>query len=374
MEKAKVYFTDFRSTNGIDMPSKLKKLIRMAGIDKIDFEGKFVAIKIHFGEPGNVSFIRPNYAKAVADVVRELGGKPFLTDCNTLYPGYRRNALDHIDAAQLNGFNEITTGCHVIIADGLKGTDEAYVPVKNGELVQEAKIGRALMDADIVISLNHFKGHEMMAFGGAIKNLGMGGGSRAGKLEQHSLGTPYVDQDKCRGCGVCLKHCGSDAIYIEGKKAHIDADKCAGCGRCIGNCNFDAIRAVEDAALLDLGKKMAEYTQAIVQDRPQFHINLIMDVSPCCDCCSWNDAPIIPNVGMLASFDAVAIDQASLDKSCEVAANPNSVLGDNMAKPGYVDLGDPFTNTEPSVEWKGTLAHAEKIGLGTREYELVVMK
>jgi len=374
MEKAKVYFTDFRSTNGIDMPSKLKKLIRMAGIDKIDFEGKFVAIKIHFGEPGNVSFIRPNYAKAVADVVRELGGKPFLTDCNTLYPGYRRNALDHIDAAQLNGFNEITTGCHVIIADGLKGTDEAYVPVKNGELVKEAKIGRALMDADIVISLNHFKGHEMMAFGGAIKNLGMGGGSRAGKLEQHSLGTPYVDQDKCRGCGVCLKHCGSDAIYIEGRKAHIDADKCAGCGRCIGNCNFDAIRAVEDAALLDLGKKMAEYTQAIVQDRPQFHINLIMDVSPCCDCCSWNDAPIIPNVGMLASFDAVAIDQASLDKSCEVAANPNSVLGDNMAKPGFVDLGDPFTNTEPSVEWKGTLAHAEKIGLGTREYELVVMK
>ena len=374
MEKAKVYFTDFRSTNGIDMPSKLKKLIRMAGIDKIDFEGKFDAIKIHFGEPGNVSFIRPNYAKAVADVVRELGGKPFLTDCNTLYPGYRRNALDHIDAAQLNGFNEITTGCHVIIADGLKGTDEAYVPVKNGELVKEAKIGRALMDADIVISLNHFKGHEMMAFGGAIKNLGMGGGSRAGKLEQHSLGTPYVDQDKCRGCGVCLKHCGSDAIYIEGRKAHIDADKCAGCGRCIGNCNFDAIRAVEDAALLDLGKKMAEYTQAIVQDRPQFHINLIMDVSPCCDCCSWNDAPIIPNVGMLASFDAVAIDQASLDKSCEVAANPNSVLGDNMAKPGFVDLGDPFTNTEPSVEWKGTLAHAEKIGLGTREYELVVMK
>ena len=375
MERSKVYFTDFRSTNGIDMPSKLKRLIRMAGIDKIDFEGKFVAIKMHFGEPGNVSFLRPNYARAVADVIRELGGRPFLTDCNTLYPGYRKNALDHIDAAQLNGFNEQTTGCHVIIADGLRGTDEALVPVKNGELVKEAKVGRALMDADIVISLTHFKGHEMAGFGGAIKNIGMGGGSRAGKMEQHSHGTPYVDQEKCRGCKQCRKHCGQNAIsYGPDRKAHIDPELCAGCGRCIGNCNFDAIRAKEDIALLDLGRKMAEYTQAIVQDRPNFHISLIMDVSPCCDCCSWNDAPIIPNIGMLASFDPVALDQACLDLSCKVAANKNSVLGENMAKPDFVDYGDPFTNTEPSVEWKGTLAHGEKIGLGTREYELVTMK
>ena len=179
MEKAKVYFTNLRTYAKESQLDKLKRLIRRAGIEQIDFENKFVAIKIHFGELGNLSFLRPNYARAVADVVKELGGKPFLTDCNTLYVGSRKNALEHIDCAYQNGFTPYATGCHVIIADGLKGTDETLVPVKNGEYVKEAKIGHALMDADIVISLTHFKGHEQAGFGGCMKNLGMGGGSRA---------------------------------------------------------------------------------------------------------------------------------------------------------------------------------------------------
>lgn len=137
-------------------------------------EDKFVAIKIHFGEPGNLAFLRPNFAKAVADVVKEQKGLPFLTDCNTLYVGRRKHALEHIDAAYENGFSPFSTGCNVIIADGLKGTDEVDVPVVGGELVKEAKIGRAIMDADIFISLSHFKGHECTGFGGAIKNIGMG--------------------------------------------------------------------------------------------------------------------------------------------------------------------------------------------------------
>lgn len=170
MEKAKVYFTDMRTGyGGLSLPQKLAKLIKAAGIGNIDFNKKFAAIKIHFGEPGNVSYLRPNYAKAVADVVKEFGGMPFLTDCNTLYVGRRKHALEHITAAYENGFSPFSTGCHVIIADGLKGTDEAYVPVPGGEVVKEAKIGKALMDADIIISLNHFKGHEAAGFGGAIK-------------------------------------------------------------------------------------------------------------------------------------------------------------------------------------------------------------
>ena len=180
MEKSKVYFANFRATVRENIQQKLVRLMKTAGMDAIDFNNKYVAVKIHFGEPGNLAYLRPNYAKTVVDFVKSLGGKPFLTDCNTLYVGSRKNALEHIDTAYQNGFTPYATGCQIIIADGLKGTDEALVPVEGGEYVHEAKIGQALMDADIVISLTHFKGHEQAGFGGAMKNLGMGGGSRAG--------------------------------------------------------------------------------------------------------------------------------------------------------------------------------------------------
>ncbi len=188
MEKAKVYFTDFRTIVGTSQCEKLKKLCRKAGIADIDFKDKFTAIKMHFGELGNCAYLRPNYVRAVADVIRELGGVPFLTDCNTLYPGSRKNAIDHLTNAEMNGFNTVTTGCHVLIADGLRGTDDVEVPVRNGEYCKTALIGRTLMDADILVSLSHFKGHECTGFGGALKNIGMGGGSRAGKMQQHNDG------------------------------------------------------------------------------------------------------------------------------------------------------------------------------------------
>ena len=192
MNKSKVYYTNLRVKPGDSLLMKLERLIRAAGIDTIDFAGKFTAIKIHFGEPGNLAYLRPNYAKAVADVVKSLGGKPFLTDCNTLYVGARKDALEHMESAYTNGFSPFSTGCHIIIADGLKGTDEVYVPVKGGEYVKEAKIGRAVMDADVFLTLSHFKGHECTGFGGALKNIGMGCGSRAGKMEMHSAGKPHV--------------------------------------------------------------------------------------------------------------------------------------------------------------------------------------
>lgn len=374
MEKSKVYFTDFRTHVGVSLTEKLQRLIKKAGITDIDMDGKFVAIKMHFGELGNLSYLRPNYAKAVADVVKECGGKPFLTDCNTLYPGSRKNALEHLDCANINGFNTITTGCQIIIGDGLRGTDDITVPVRNGEYCKEAYIGRAVMDADIFISLTHFKGHESTGFGGAIKNIGMGCGSRAGKMQQHNSGKPIVHDDLCRGCRRCAKECGSDAIIYENGKAVINQDICKGCGRCIGACAFDAIENQNWDANEILGRKMAEYSQAVCDGRPTFHISLVRDISPNCDCHGENDAPILPDVGIFASFDPVALDQACVDACLHATPMPNSQLSDNLADPHWHHHHDNFLDSNPNVRWKETLEHAEKIGLGTREYELINMK
>lgn len=391
---AKVYFTNLRTHGRESQLDKLKRLIKRAGIGQIDFENKFVAIKIHFGELGNLSFLRPNYARAVADVVKELGGMPFLTDCNTLYVGSRKNALEHIDCAYQNGFTPYATGCQVIIADGLKGTDETLVPVKNGEYVKEAKIGHALMDADVVISLSHFKGHEQAGFGGTMKNLGMGGGSRAGKMEQHAAGKPSVHTEACIGCHACERICAHGAVSFEGTRerelangkavtvsvAHIDHDRCVGCGRCIGACNQDAIEADYDAAADVLNCKIAEYTQAIVQDRPCFHISLAIDVSPNCDCHAENDTPIVPDIGMFASFDPVALDQACIDAALAMPAMPNTELTemrDRLEAAGEVPercAHDHFNMTHPDTNWRSMIEHAEKIGLGTSDYELIEVR
>ncbi|MBS5879191.1 MAG: DUF362 domain-containing protein [Clostridium sp.] len=377
MEKAKVYFTDFRTVAyGDGLPAKLKKLMRRAGVGTIDMEGKFVAIKMHFGELGNISYLRPNYAKAVADLVKEEGGKPFLTDCNTMYPGSRKNALEHLYCAWENGFTPMTVGCPVLIGDGLKGTDDIAVPVVGGEYVKEAKIGRAVMDADVFISLSHFKGHETTGFGGAIKNIGMGCGSRAGKAEQHSNGKPSIDAARCRGCRKCRRECANDGLVFDAEtgKMTVDLAHCVGCGRCLGACNFDAIEFREDDAVEVLNRRMAEYAKAVVDGRPHFHVSLIVDVSPYCDCHGENDAPILPNIGMFASFDPLALDQACADACLAANPLPGSRLSDNMARQGFVDLGDHFRNTTPESDWESCLVHAEKIGLGTREYELITVK
>ena len=375
MEKSKVYFTDFRARPVYNLLQKLQRLIKEAGINNIDFENKYVAIKIHFGEPGKLAYLRPNNSKAVADVVKELGGKPFLTDCNTLYVGGRKNAIDHIDAAYQNGFTPYSTGCHVIIADGLKGTDESYIDI-DGEYVKTAKIGRAIMDADIVISLNHFKGHELAGFGGAIKNVGMGCGSRAGKMEMHSNGKPSVYAPKCKKCKQCKKICAHSAIsYDEEGIAHIDHSKCVGCGRCIGICNFDAVKSASDATSDILNMKMVEYALAVVKDRPQFHISLICDVSPNCDCHAENDAPIVPNIGMLASYDMVALDKACIDLVNKQSAFEKSAITDNLKKYNLDKFKfDNLAMNHPSTNWKSQIEHAEKLGLGNSEYELIEIK
>ena len=376
MEKSKVYFTDFRTKLGEGLPTKLKRLIKDAGIGQIDMDNKFVAIKMHFGELGNLGFLRPNYAKAVADMVKELGGKPFLTDCNTLYPGSRKNALEHLECAWENGFTPLSVGCPVIIADGLKGTDDITVPVIGGEHIKEAKIGHAIMDADVFISLTHFKGHEMTGFGGAIKNIGMGCGSRAGKKDQHINGKPHIIEEQCRGCLRCQRECANDGLLFDDvkKKMTINTENCVGCGRCLGACNFNAIEFSNWSASEELNCRMAEYTKAVIDGRPSFHISLIVDVSPNCDCHCENDAPILPNIGMLASFDPLALDQACVDACMAATPLANSQLSNNMAKSDFIDHYDHFTNSTPESEWRTCLNHAEKIGIGSREYDLIVIK
>ncbi len=369
MEKSNVYVTSFKASGHENLLQKLHRLMKTAGFESIDFTDKYTAIKIHFGEYGNLAFLRPNYAKVVADYVKELGGRPFLTDCNTLYVGSRKNALDHLETAYLNGFSPYQTGCHVLIGDGLKGTDETIVPIQ-GEYVKEAKIGHAIMDADVFISLTHFKGHEMAGFGGTLKNIGMGCGSRAGKMEQHCDGKPVVGGN-CIGCGACSRICAHDAPLIQNGKAVINQEKCVGCGRCLAVCPKDTIRAHFSDSIAMLNYKMAEYSLAVCKDRPCFHVSLICDVSPNCDCHSENDIPIIPDIGMLASFDPVALDQACADLCNQSTPIQESILGENLEKHGNKEKHDHFYMTHPDTEWKSCLAHAKKIGLGTDEYELI---
>ncbi|MBQ6430613.1 MAG: DUF362 domain-containing protein [Oscillospiraceae bacterium] len=368
MEKSKVYFTNMRIVGGECLTDKLVRLCKTAGIGEIDFKDKFTAIKMHFGEDGNLAFLRADYARAIVELVKSMGGRPFVTDANTLYVGSRKNALDHLDVAFKHGFNPLSLGCHTIIADGLKGTDEVEVPV-DGDYVKSAKIGRAIMDADVVISLTHFKGHEGTGFGGALKNLGMGSGSFDGKKEMHTSEKPKVQEDVCVGCGVCADNCAHGGVTVADGCAVIDHARCVGCGRCVGVCPTGAMIPAAIDALELLSRKVAEYACAVCKGRPCFHVSLLIDVSPFCDCYGSNDAPVIPDVGMFASFDPVA-----LDKACADAANKQHALADSLLGELHPAEGaDHFHTMHPDTNWEAGIEQAEKLGLGTADYELITM-
>lgn len=373
MDKSKVYFTNLRTTPSSNLLDKMERLVKRAGITNIDFKNQFVAIKIHFGEPGNLAYIRPNYAARMATLLRSLGAKPFLTDCNTLYSGRRSNAVDHLESAMENGFNPISAKCEVIIADGLKGTDYREIEI-NGEYCKAPKIGAAIVDADIVLTMNHFKGHEQTGFGGALKNLGMGCASVGGKLELHSASQPIVDRENCKSCNICVKHCAHDAIHLDGSKiATIDYEKCVGCGQCVALYQYDAAVMGDGDTSERLNYKIAEYSKAVLLDKPNFHISFIMNVSPECDCWNHNDAAIVPDLGIAASFDPVALDKACADI---VINAPILETGNRLSDSPHHDHlegCDKFHIMHPETNWQAGLEHAEKIGLGTQEYELITV-
>jgi uncharacterized protein len=371
MKTAKVYFTNLRTDPRHNLLDKMEQLVKKAGISTIDFNNRFAAIKIHFGEPGNVAYIRPNYAARMANLLRSLGAKPFLTDSNTLYSGRRSNAVDHLQSAMENGFNPISAQCQVIIADGLKGLEYREIEI-NGKYCKAPKIGTAVADADIIISMSHFKGHEQTGFGGALKNLGMGCASVGGKMELHSASQPMINTQNCTSCGICVKYCAHDAVHLNADhKAEIDYGNCVGCGQCIALCQFSAAVVGENDTAEHVCYKIAEYTKAVIKDKPNFHISFIMNVSPECDCWNHNDAAIVPDLGILASFDPVALDKACADMVINAPiVSINNQLAQNNSE-SHLEGVDKFHLLHPDTNWLAGLQYAEQIGIGTMNYELI---
>ena len=364
---SKVFFADMRASHKENLFDKISKLLALCGLAQRVNEGDLTAVKIHFGEKGNSAFIRPIFVRRVVDELKKLGAKPFLTDSSTLYPGERKEAVSALACGIENGFAYAVVNAPLIISDGLRGVTETTVQV-NGELLKEVYIGTEIVEADALIALSHFKCHELTGFGGAIKNLGMGCASRKGKLVQHSTVAPVVAARHCTACGLCIKACAHDAIQIVDGVAVIDAIKCAGCSRCITVCPTKAVAIQWNEAADLVMKKMAEYATGAVANKQgkTVYLNFITQVSPACDCYGHCDAPIVNDIGICASTDPVALDQACADLVNKAKGNQDSAL-----KSGHEPGGDKFRGCWPDIPWQMQLEHAEKVGLGSRSYELV---
>ncbi|MFR7742067.1 MAG: DUF362 domain-containing protein [Acutalibacteraceae bacterium] len=370
MPASKVYFTDFRCRNGVSQLDKLRKLLEKSEFSQIDFDGKFVAIKLHFGELGNLAVPARELCQGRRRLRQGARRQALHHRLQHALCRQPQNALEHMDTAYLNGYSPFSTGCHVIIADGLKGSDDIEVPVAGGEYCKTARIGRAVMDADIVISLAHFKGHEEAGFGGALKNIGMGCGSRAGKMAMHADGKPYVETDLCVGCGACAKICAHNGPQIENKKCRIDQNNCVGCGRCIAVCPKDAIHPSFPSQCQVLNCKIAEYAKAVLTVVPSYCINIVRDISPNCDCHPENDVPIVPDVGMFASADPVALDLACAEAINRQPVLPNSAITDLKHEHDC----DRFHAAHDNTHWQDLIEHGKKLGIGQDTYELVTIR
>jgi hypothetical protein len=316
---------------------------------------------------GNAAFIRPIYLRTMVAAIKKAGGVPFLTDANTLYAGTRSDAPHHLTTAIQNGFAYAVVEAPLVIADGLRGKSETAVAV-HGKQFESAYIGQEIVEADVLISVAHFKGHELSGFGGTLKNVGMGSASRKGKLAMHSTVSPQVKAENCIGCGECGEHCSQHALALIDDKAAIDTQKCIGCGECILICANKAIEIAWDQEIPRFLEGMVEYTAAVLRQKAgkALFINFITDVSPACDCYAANDAPIVKNIGVLASIDPVAIDQAAVDLVNAEPALSHTALTVNTA-PG----GDKFRGLYPEVNWAIQLDYAAQMGLGSREYTLI---
>ena len=364
---AQVHFADMRAGLRENLHEKLERLTEQAGVAEVVSNGDLVAIKMHFGEKGGHAYIRPTFVRRVVDQVKANNGKPFLTDSSTLYPGERKEAVSALTCAIENGFAYAVVNAPLIMSDGLRGHSSQRVNVP-GDLLNEVDICLEIIEADALIVLSHFKCHELTGFGGAIKNLAMGCSSREGKLEQHSTLGPTISESDCTTCGACLKACAHEAIDLSSGKAVLDAERCTGCGRCITACEPRAIRVQwnEESALVM--KKMAEYSVGAItgKEKKSLFVNFITQVSPSCDCYGHSDAPIVPDIGIVASTDPVALDQACADLVNQAHGLPGTAM-----KTGHDPGCDKFRGVYPQIDWEVQLEHGEKVGLGQRAYELV---
>jgi len=368
--KSEVYFINLRASMKEPLFTKLEKMLSQAGLPGVLSQKDLTAVKIHFGEMGNSAFVRPIYVREIIKMIKKDGAVPFLTDANTLYAGTRGNSADHIETAIKNGFAYSVVDAPIVIADGLRGRSQTGIDIHQKHF-KTVYIGSEIVNADALVSIAHFKGHELGGFGGTLKNVGMGSASRHGKLEQHSGIAPKVKRKKCIGCEVCVGHCSQSAIFMEEEKAKIDPDKCIGCGECILMCDQEAIQVRWSTSIPDFMEKMIEYCQGVLQNKQDksFFINFITDVSPACDCLPTSDASIVRNIGIAASLDPVALDQASVDLVNREAALPGSCLETALA-PGE----DKFKAIYPKVEWALQLDYAEGLKLGSRDYALILVE
>lgn len=362
-----VYFTDMRAGQKENLFDKISKLLGCCELDKVIRGGDLTAVKLHFGERGNHAFVRPVFIRRVVEEIKKAGGKPFLTDSSTLYPGERKEAVSALQCAIENGFAYACVNAPLIMCDGIKGQNAVKVPV-NGEILKSVSIGAEIAEADALVTVSHFKCHELTGFGGALKNLGMGCSSRSGKMQQHSTVAPKVAEKFCNGCAICLESCAHDAIAMTEGRANIDADLCVGCSRCITACPQKAINIQWNESSSLVMKKMAEYATGAISGKSGkiVFINFITQVSPACDCYGHADAPVVNDIGICASTDPVAIDQACADLVNGARGNMCTALA-NGHEPG----GDKFRGVYPQIDWEVQLEHAQKMGIGDREYELV---
>jgi uncharacterized Fe-S center protein len=367
----KVFFHNARASARQNRLDKIKNLYKHARLGEIIEKGDRVAIKAHWGEPGNVGYLSVAYVRTIVDLVKKSGGIPYITDTNTLYTGMRKNGPDNIMAAAMNGFTIGTLGAPVIIADGVSGRDYREVAIDKTH-IKKAKIASGILDADAMIVVSHVKGHMLFGYGGALKNLGMGCATPAGKQILHSDVIPKVDKERCEGDGICVKRCPQNCISMVTNKgggrskkvAKIDASECIGCGECTASCPANAIPINWATSHDVLQQKTAEYALAAVSEKKQKvgYINMIIQVTPDCDCCNWDDNPFVSDVGFAASLDPVALDTASVDLVSKAPPLPDS----NAEKV----QGDVWKSVH-NVDYRIILEHAEKIGLGTTKYDLI---
>jgi uncharacterized Fe-S center protein len=368
--RPKVYFAPVRSKMKRSMIGRAGALLERAGLKDAIFDKDLVAVKLHFGEEGNTGFVHPIHVREVVRRIKDAGGRPFLTDANTLYRGQRANAVDHLECALHNGFSYATIEAPLVIADGLDGRDAVDVPISGGRHFESVRIGSAAVYADAMVVVTHVKGHEATGFGGAIKNVGMGLGCRSSKQRMHADFRPEVTAEKCTACKRCVQWCPVGAIVISsGKVAVVDSEVCYGCGECVAACPYGAIATQWKTTPEALQEKIVEHVMGAVagKDNKVLYLSFVTAVSPDCDCWSFSDAPIVGDIGVLASTDVVAIDTAAYDLVTAAAGLPGS-LGEGM-EPGL----DTFTAVT-GVDGTTAMAYAEKMGLGTRAYELVRME
>jgi len=366
---SQVFFSDLRASRDRNLFDKLRVLLDKLPLREVIAENDLVAIKMHFGEQGCTAFVPPIYLRIIVEKVREHRGRPFLTDVNSLYLGPRADAVSHHLLAMEHGFVYPVVKAPVIIAGGLRGNSGQKILVKLKHY-QEVEIAHEIMQADALISVAHFKGHELTGFGGTIKNLGMGCATRRAKLSQHSTVKPEIQQDICTGCGSCLRWCNFRALTLSpvSNKASIDQGLCVGCVECLLSCPEKAIKLNWNESSIGVQEKMVEHLYGLLKNKGKkvLYLNFLTRISPVCDCYSFTDSPIVKDLGILASTDPIAIDQASVDLVNQAEGNRDSQLG-MMVEAGR----DKFRALYPDIDWSIQLSYGEQLGLGRRQYELI---